>query len=202
MRQSVFDYIDNLDTLLAVVVGALLATGGAMVAELVQDRLGRKRREREAARFFGEILHSVDRILDFAFASMERDDRWGSVSLRLFKTALNETAIYERNRERLFEVGNIKLRQHIHSHFLVETVPLIALIEYWEEIEALNKELSHGEQLTEARQNIIREELAMRTESREAALDSVRKEHAETEAICKMLEPIAGLKFLSDDAPI
>ncbi|MEC7289841.1 MAG: hypothetical protein VXW22_07115, partial [Pseudomonadota bacterium] len=33
MRQSVFDFIDNLDTLLAVIIGALLATGGAMVAE-------------------------------------------------------------------------------------------------------------------------------------------------------------------------
>jgi hypothetical protein len=70
MRQSVFDYIDNLDTLLAVIVGAVLATGGAMVAELVQDRLGQKRKERDAARFFGEILASVDRVLDRAIESM------------------------------------------------------------------------------------------------------------------------------------
>ena len=55
MRPSTFDFIDNLDTLLAVIVGAVLATGGAMIAELVQDRLGQKRKERDAARFFGEM---------------------------------------------------------------------------------------------------------------------------------------------------
>lgn len=195
MRQSVFDYIDNLDTLLAVVVGALLATGGAMVAELVQDRLGRKRKEREAARFFGEILNSVDRILDFAFDSIERGERWGSVSLRLFKTAFNETSVYERNRERLFEIGDIELRRTIHSHFLVETVPLIALIEYWELIDALNKELSESEHLTETRRQYAIAELEKLTEARLAALESIRGEHAKTEAICKMLEPIAGLQF-------
>lgn len=195
MRQSVFDYIDNLDTLLAVVVGALLATGGAMVAELVQDRLGRKRKEREAARFFGEILNSVDRILDFAFDSIERGERWGSVSLRLFKTAFNETSVYERNRERLFEIGDIELRRTIHSHFLVETVPLIALIEYWELIDALSKELTESEHLTETRRENAIAELEKLTESRLAALESIRGEHAKTEAICKMLEPIAGLQF-------
>lgn len=195
MRQSVFDYIDNLDTLLAVVVGALLATGGAMVAELVQDRLGRKRKEREAARFFGEILNSVDRILDFAFDSIERGERWGSVSLRLFKTAFNETSVYERNRERLFEIGDIELRRTIHSHFLVETVPLIALIEYWELIDALNKELSESEHLTETRRQYAIAELEKLTEARLAALESIRGEHAKTESICKMLEPIAGLQF-------
>lgn len=195
MRQSVFDYIDNLDTLLAVVVGALLATGGAMVAELVQDRLGRKRKEREAARFFGEILNSVDRILDFAFDSIERGERWGSVSLRLFKTAFNETSVYERNRERLFEIGDIELRRTIHSHFLVETVPLIALIEYWELLDALNKELSESEHLTETRRQYAIAELEKLTEARLAALESIRGEHAKTEAICKMLEPIAGLQF-------
>ncbi|MEP1143918.1 MAG: hypothetical protein ABJH52_09370 [Henriciella sp.] len=202
MRQSVFEYIDNLDTLLAVVVGALLATGGAMVAELVQDRLGRKRKEREAARFFGEILTTVDRILDFAFASIERGERWGNVSLRLFKTALNETAVYERNRERLFEVGDFELRQVIHSHFLIETIPLAALIEHWEEIKALEKEISDSEQLSETRRNNLNAELEALTEARQAALDSIREAHAKTEAICETLEPFAGMKFPSHAPPV
>ena len=139
MRQSVFDYIDNLDTLLAVIVGALLATGGAMGAELVQDRLGRKRKEREAARFFGEILTSADRVLDRAFASLEIGEEWGPVSKRLFRTALDETAVYERNRERLFDIRDIPLRRAIHLHFLEETVPLVALVETWDDIDEIEK---------------------------------------------------------------
>jgi hypothetical protein len=40
MRASTFDFIGNLDTLLAVMVGALLATIDALVSELIQNRLG------------------------------------------------------------------------------------------------------------------------------------------------------------------
>lgn len=195
MRQSVFDFIDNLDTLLAVIVGAVLATGGAMIAELVQDRLGQKRKERDAARFFGEILASVDRVLDRAFASLEFGDRWGAVSVRLFRTALNEAAIYERNRERLFELRDTVLRQDIHVHFLTEMVPLVALNEDSREIAELEKELKHAEALTEVKRDILEQELEALRERREGALNAVQAEHAKTEAICKRLEPIADVVF-------
>ena len=195
MRQSVFDYIDNLDTLLAVIVGALLATGGAMVAELVQDRLGRKRKEREAARFFGEILTSADRVLDRAFSSLEIGEQWGSVSKRLFRTALDETAVYERNRERLFDIRDIPLRRAIHLHFLEETVPLVALVETWNEIDEIEKELSSTDRLNSTRQQFLESELTRLHTSRSGALETVKHKHAETDKICKLLEPIAGLTF-------
>ena len=195
MRQSVFDYIDNLDTLLAVIVGALLATGGAMVAELVQDRLGRKRKEREAARFFGEILTSADRVLDRAFSSLDIGEQWGSVSKRLFRTALDETAVYERNRERLFDIRDIPLRRAIHLHFLEETVPLVALVETWDEIDEIEKELSSTDLLNSTRQQFLESELTRLHTSRSGALETVKQKHAETDKICKLLEPIAGLTF-------
>ncbi|MEO1188380.1 MAG: hypothetical protein AAFW60_04840 [Pseudomonadota bacterium] len=196
MRNSVFDYIDNLDTLLAVVIGALLATGGALVAELVQDRLGQKRRERDAARFFGEILASVDLILDRAFASLELGERWGDVSRRLFQTALDEAAIYERNRERLFEIRDMELRRIIHVHFLTEIVPLTALIDICNDINALDKELQVGQFSSPEHQRLLEQERADLTESREQTLENIRQEHAQTEAICKQLEPIAGVSFI------
>ena len=195
MRQSVFDYIDNLDTLLAVIVGALLATGGAMVAELVQDRLGRKRKEREAARFFGEILTSADRVLDRAFGSMDVGEEWGSVSKRLFRTALDETAVYERNRERLFDIRDIPLRRAIHLHFLEETVPLVALVETWDEIDEIEKELSVPDHLSAARRQFLAAELDKLQISRAGALETTKKKHAETDLICELLEPISGVSF-------
>ena len=195
MRNSVFDYIDNLDTLLAVVIGALLATGGALVAELVQDRLGQKRRERDAARFFGEILASVDLVLDRAFNSLDIGDRWGDVSRRLFETALNEAAIYERNRERLFELRDMELRRENHKHILTEMVPLNAVIDNCKDIASLEKDLQSENYVSlEQRQTMIAELESLRN-AREAALASVRDEHAETEAICKRLEPLAGVTF-------
>jgi len=195
MRQSIFDFVDNLDTLLAVIVGAVLATGGAMVAELVQDRLGQKRKERDAARFFGEILASVDLILDRAFATLEFGDRWGDVTQRMFRTAFNEAAIYERNRERLFEIRDMDLRRVIHVHFLTEMVPLVALIEQCRDIAALEKDLKHPELLSDLQVEAMTTDLDRLNIAREGALAAVQDEHAKTEDICKQLEPIAGVKF-------
>ncbi len=195
MRQSIFDFVDNLDTLLAVIVGALLATGGAMVAELVQDRLGQKRKERDAARFFGEILASVDLILDRAFATLEVGERWGDVTQRMFRTAFNEAAIYERNRERLFEIRDMGLRRVIHVHFLTEMVPLVALIEQCRDIAALEKDLKHPEMFSDLQVDAMTTELERLKIAREGALNAVKEEHAKTEDICKQLEPMARVKF-------
>lgn len=195
MRQSTFDFIDNLDTLLAVIVGAVLATGGAMVAELVQDRLSMKRKERDAARFFGEILATVDLILDRAFATLEIGERWGDVSKRMFRTALNEAAIYERNRERLFELRDMELRREIHVHFLTEMVPLVALTEINADIAEIEKELKDAEQLSYEKQKRLDQELAELEEAREVAVDAIRDEHALTDQICEKLVPLAGVTF-------
>ena len=190
-----FDFIDNLDTLLAVMVGAVLATGGALVAELVQDRLSQKRKERDAARFFGEILASVDLILDRAFASMEIGERWGDVTRRLFRTAVNEAAIYERNRERLFEIRDMDLRRVIHVHFLTEMVPLNALVETFLEIDALEADLKETDDQSPARRARLETELTERRATLETALASIKLEHAKTDAICARLEPLARVEF-------
>ena len=38
MRASSFDFIGNLDTLVAVIIGAFLATGGALIAEIMVEK--------------------------------------------------------------------------------------------------------------------------------------------------------------------
>ena len=194
MRGSIFEFVGNLDTLIAVVIGAILATGGALFAELIQDRLNRRRRERESARFFGEVLSSIDRILDFAFHSQTIGEPFGSVTRRLFRTALREAGVYERNRERLFDIRSMSLRTRIHSHFLVETFPIEAIIEYCEELDALEELLrvdgqpsAQTEELNK-RADDLRERLSQATES-------LRKEHAKTCDICDELEKLAGVKF-------
>lgn len=195
MRQSIFDYVGNLDTLIAVVIGAILATGGALVAELIQERLNRKRRERDAARFFGEVLSSIDRILDFAFHSQTIGDKWGGVTIRLFKTAQREAQVYERNRERLFEIGNMDLRTRIHSHFLVETFPIEAIIDNTEEINHINVILNDDIPETPEKRQALHEQMQELIANRERALTSLREEHAKTCAICDELEEIGGVKF-------
>jgi hypothetical protein len=149
-RTSIFDFIGNLDTLLAVMLGALLATGGALVAELIQDRLGRRRRQRDASRFFAEILTSVDQIFLLACESMKVGDPWGNYTRTLFEIASREASIYERNRERLFDIQDMQLRFALHGHMLRFTVPIFGILENCEQIEALQTRLDEDEALSVA----------------------------------------------------
>lgn len=195
MHRSTFDFLGNLDTLLAVFIGAILATGGALVAEIIQERTNRKRRERDAARFFGDILVSIDRILDFAFRSQGIGDKWGGVTIRLFKTALKEAEVYERNRERLFDILDMELRGQIHSHFLTETFPIEAMIENTEEISDIEKALDADVKPSKKQITALKAQLKALQDAREVGLEALIREHGKTDALCKDMEKIAQVKF-------
>lgn len=195
MRQSAFDFLGNLDTLLAVFIGAVLATGGALLAEIIQERTNRTRRERDAARFFGDILMSIDQILAFAFRSQTIGEKWGGVSIRLFKTALKEAEVYERNRERLFDILDMDLRGRIHSHFLVETFPIEALIESSEEIANITKVLNGDVKPSKKKAETLNVQLSELQNAREVGLAALKREHAKTDDLCKDMEKIAKVKF-------
>ena len=196
MNKSIFDLVGNLDTLLAVVVGAVLATTGALVAELVQDRLNRRRREREAARFFGEILSNMDRVIVTAIRSQGIGEPWGPVTRRLFRTALREAQVYDRNRERLFDIRDMELRARIHAHMVTKTFPVDAIIEYCADLDHLDDAISDGaaapgterRDKLDARATLLREAVAN-------ALGALEHEVKATPDICAKLEKLAGVNF-------
>lgn len=196
MGRTVFDYVGNLDTLLAVVVGAILATGGALVADMIKERAGRTQRERDAARFYGDILISIDQVLDAAFASQAVGDRWGAITRRLFRAALNEAKVYERNRERLFEIQDMDLRFRIHEHFLRKFVSMIAVLEYCDEVAAIENTIAHESHLPEDRRQRLQVELSAYNTAREAALSAVLDEHAKTRSVTLELEKLAKVRFV------
>ena len=199
MGRSVFEYVGNLDTLLAVIAGAILATGGALVADLVKERTGRTQRERDAARFFGEVLTSIDLVLNAAFESQSIGDRWGSVTRRLFRAALDEARVYERNRERLFEIQDMGLRFRIHEHFLRKFVSILALLEYSDEAANVERELASETQASGERRKLLQTELSGHNQSREAALAALREEKAKTMFVTRELEKLAKVRFARDD---
>lgn len=195
MRQSVFEFVGSLNTLIAVFIGAILATGGALLAEIIQERTNRNRLERDAARFFGDILLSIDQIISFAFRSQAIGDKWGNVTIRLFKTALKEANIYERNRERLFDIRDMQLRSRIHSHFLTETFPIEALIENTAEIASLQQSLSGDIKPSKKQTAIAKARITELEAAREVGLAALEREHARTKEICEKLEKIAKIEF-------
>jgi hypothetical protein len=195
MRASSFDFLSNLDTVFAVLVGAVLATSGALIAEIIQDRLGRKRRQRDAARFFGEIITSVGQILDLACESQKIGDRWGSYSVRLFEIAAREASIYDRNRERLFDLHDMALRFAIHGYMLRTTVPIESVIEQSRDIDSLRTKLGEDASLTDAARSALSARIEKMEASREGGIDGATAERAVSADILKQLEALAGTRF-------
>ena len=196
MSKSIFDYVGNLDTLLAVALGAILATTGALLAELVQDRLNRKRRERDAARFFGEVMSSMDRIIEAAINSQAIGEPWGPVTTRLFRTSLREAQVYERNRERLFDIRDMGLRTRIHTHMVRKSFPIDAIVEYAADLDAIDNAIIEGtapvgterRERLDARAERVRDALG-------AAFEAVSREIKDTDRLCTDLENIARVSF-------
>ncbi|HEY5106390.1 MAG TPA: hypothetical protein VII73_06405 [Caulobacteraceae bacterium] len=103
------------DTLGAVVVGAVLATLSGFAATMLENTFARRRRERDAALLFGEVLSTLKVLLDIADRSRGRGDPYGPITMRLLAAARRELDIYERNREALVEIRKGRLRLDIHS---------------------------------------------------------------------------------------
>jgi hypothetical protein len=197
MRNSIFDWVGNLDTLLAVILGAALATLGAFISEVIHDHRGAKKKERATARFVGEILTSIDQLVDLGRQSQAIGDPWGRISVRLYESALREAAVYERNRERLFDIHDMELRLRIHAHVLGETIPLMALLEQCRQIAELDQRQAQSEQDREA----IRAQKGQLERSRSAALDGLLAERAQTDDLLAALSKVARASLKSKFLP-
>lgn len=193
MRGSVFDFVGNLDTVLAVVLGAALATVGGLIGEHYEDQIERRRRERHAARFFMEILSSVDNLVDRAIASQQFGDPWGPVTQRLFRTAMREAEVYERNRERLFDINDPELRKRIHTHVVSEIFPLEAMLDGCERIAGIAAELDERTDLTVTRREKLKTRLEEQTLLRDRGLEFIVHEREKTADICAALARLAGV---------
>lgn len=198
MRQEAFDFVGNLDTLLAVVIGAMLATIGGVVSEHYEDAIERRRRERDAARFFGEVLGSIDTLVARALYSQQFGDPWGPVTMRLFRTAMREAEIYDRNRERLFDIRDMELRERIHKHVVSEIFPLEAIIEGSERIAAITERLDEDLAISDERRAKLHDRLSVWINSRKTGLEFIDSERKKTPDICKGLERLAGVQFRNE----
>src|ERR1700760_3069514 len=98
------DFISNFSTLWAVFLGAILATLGGFAATQMEWYLDRKRRERNAALFFGEVLATLSILLGMAERTTKIGDPFGPITMRMFRSALGEVEIYNRNRETLYDI--------------------------------------------------------------------------------------------------
>src|SRR5689334_6195673 len=101
------------ETLLAVVLGALLATVGGFSERQVERLVQRREKERSAALLFGEILNAMRLIMTLADEARGRGDPYGPITLRFIRGARREVEIYDRTRETLFDLNDANIRARI-----------------------------------------------------------------------------------------
>jgi hypothetical protein len=117
------------DTLLAVVIGAALATVGGVLAGQIEFHQIRSERERNAGLLFGEVLAGLKMILQLAKETRGRGEPFGPITMQILKAAQRETRIYERNRELLFAVRDAKLRARTHILLLQMSLTVDSIFE-------------------------------------------------------------------------
>lgn len=134
MTGEIFDATSSNSAVWAVVLGAVLATMGGFAATQMERMVEHRRRERNAALFFGELLTTLQIILFHANNTHGRGDPFGPITLRMLKSARKEIDIYDRNRETLFDLRHGDLRARIQNLIIRITMPLEGVFDTSDEI--------------------------------------------------------------------
>lgn len=183
LKPEDMDFISNFSTLWQVVLGALLATAGGFAATQMERVVTKRERERNSALLFGEVLATVLLIADIAKPSRDRGEPYGRFTMRMLHAIRREIDIYERNRERLFELSDGALRARIHTAMVRVAMPLDNLLETSSEIERARQE--------QTSETYIASLEAQRNDQFTFTMDSA----ARLKSIIAQLEPLARQSF-------
>jgi len=190
-----FDFLQNLDTVWAIVAGAVLATAGGVVASQLEHRVDTNRARRKAALFFGEIMALLGIVVSSAERAKGIGDPFGPVTMRLLRTVRREIDVYDRNRERLFELPDPALRARIHMVLLRATMGVEGAIEAAGEAVAIETELKLNPDMSKEQRSHLDARLADQLSRREGGFEFLSESAAQARALTKELEPIAGVDF-------
>lgn len=189
-----FDFISNLSTLWAIIIGAVLATAGGLAGGQIERFFERRERERDCAVLFGEIFSTLKIILDMAGESRRIGDPYGPITMRMLRAARRELEIYDRNRELLYSLNDPNLRARIHRDAVRLTMPLEGIFDSTREIETIGAQLKATHLPDEDRKELERRIDTIR-QNRDSGFDFVIETSGQLAAVIKDLEPYAHQKF-------
>ena len=194
LKPQDMDFISNFNTFWAVFLGAILATIGGFAATQVEWIVERKRRERNAAIFFGELLSTMNIILTIADETRSVGDPYGPITLRMLRSAVKEVDIYNRNRETLFDLRDAELRARIHTLVLRIVMPADGVFDTTNEISHVQSLLkSPGLSLDDRAE--LDERLERLRANRISAFDTVVESSTQLKSVVRQLEPIAKYSY-------
>lgn len=195
VRAESFEFISNLDTLWAVVAGAVLATAGGFVATQIEHRVDSRRRERQAALFFGEIMALLGVTIAAAGRARGIGDPYGPVTMRLLRMIRRELDVYDRNRERLFELRDPALRARIHVTLLRTMMGVEGALEAAAQCNDIEAELKMNPDLAGPRRDHLQTRLSDQFQRRDGGFDFLIEASEQAVRLTKELEPIARIDF-------
>jgi hypothetical protein len=195
VRAESFDFISNLDTLSAVVAGAILATVAGFVATQIEHRVDSRRRERQAALFFGEIMALLGVTVGAAGRARGIGDPYGPVTMRLLRMIRRELDVYDRNRERLFELRDPTLRARIHMTLLRTMMGVEGALEAAAQANEIEAELKMNPDIAGARREHLQTRFADQCQRREGGFDFLIEASEQASKLTKELEPLANVDF-------
>lgn len=182
------------ETLLAVVLGAALATVGGFSERQIERAVQRREKERNAALLFGELLGSMRVIMKFADEARGRGDPYGPITLRFVRAVRREAEIYDRNRETLLDLRDAKIRVQITTLVTRLAFSLDGVLDATAEITAAEQNLrSFG--LNDPGRAEVEHLIANVKESRKAAFDFAMETAGHARALLTALSPIAKHSF-------
>lgn len=191
LKPDDFDFISNFDTLWAVVLGAVLATLGGFAATQMELVMGRRERRRNAALLFGEVLSTLAILIELAAETRGRGDPYGPVTMRLLRAARREIEVYERNRERLYDLTQGDLRARIHTHVVRLSMPLEGIFDTARELGDLHARAPGGGDAEEGADALV----ALLNERRDAGFDFLIEAGEQIKPLVAELEPLAHHSF-------
>jgi hypothetical protein len=195
VRAEQFDFISNLDTVWAVVAGAVLATAGGFIGTQIEHRVDSKRRERQAALFFGEIMSLIGVTVSAAVRARGIGDPYGPVTLRLLRMVRRELDVYDRNRERLFELKNPAVRARIHITLLRAMMGVEGALEAAGEVNEIEAEIKTNPDMSPHRLEHLQARLSDQLQRRDGGFDFLIQTSDQSGKLAKELEPIARVDF-------
>ena len=188
------DFISNFSTLWAVFLGAVLATIGGFAATQLEWVIERRRRERNAALFFGEVLSTLSIVLGYAGSTKKIGDPFGPITMRFLRSSLAEIEIYNRNRESLYDLRSAELRARIHTLILRIGMPVDGVFDASNAIAAIEAQLK-APTLSDAERKDLETRLASLNLTRENSFEFVMENGEQLKSVIKALEPVAHFSF-------
>lgn len=190
-----YDFVSNFSTVGAIILGSVLATLGGLAATQLEWFFERRRRERQAALFFGEVLATLLVLLGMARRVKGIGDPYGPVTMRMLRQAMQEIGIYDRNRETLYNLRDAGLRTRIHTSVLRVSSPLNGIFDSTEEMRGLHAQLRSPD-LRDGEREELQARIDRLEQLREGGFEFMEETAVEMEALVKDLGPVARHTFV------